>query len=133
MNPIAQPTTPPARAPHAGDQLASLVVRWSLAAGEGPEPDLLVLEVRAGRAVLMRQSQRTGQRTLREQTIDLPIERASSACGRFTGISLPGVIDAVFASDGRCAYARSRWIADLAPLGGQCQLIDAEIEWAAGG
>lgn len=59
---------------------------------------------------------------------DLPaFELATSSCGHYTSLSVNDVLDAVFASDGRCVYARSTWIADLSPAGGRCEFCGGEL------
>lgn len=86
-------------------------------------PDSAVLERRANDQNI----------TLRSATASasepIVVEIATSECGRFTSIHVADVFDAVFDDHDRCAYARSAWVAELHPLGGQCELVEGAIAW----
>ncbi len=106
-------------------------MRWSLARADRSGCDVLVLRLRDADAVLERQ--RGEEVTLERRASGCgPLEAERSSCGRFVAISVPGVIDAVFNTDGACVYARSAWISDLSPLGGQCECRGGELNWSDG-
>lgn len=121
MQPIAQTSTQRMQPGPLPRRDWALHVQWTMARLSQAGADQLDLAIVPGRARLER-SEGAQTHVIRTQE-DLPaLEWATSSCGEYTSFSVRGVLDAVFSRDGRCVYARSAWIADLGPAGGQCEL-----------
>lgn len=104
-----------------------LSVRWSLARADRSGCDVLRLSFRDGDAVMERQVGDVTTLERREGGFG-PFQVERSSCGGFVAVSVPGLIDAVFNSDGACVYARCAWTIALSPLGGQCECRGGEVD-----
>lgn len=110
-------------------QVRGLSVRWSLARADRSGCDVVELFMRAGQATLERRCGDVVTLERRESGFG-PIEVERSSCGDFVAVSVRGLIDAVFSREGVCVYARCVWIADLSPLGGQCECRGGQVDWS---
>lgn len=113
---------------------AGLSLRWNFARGDRSGLDELVLHLSPESAVLERRRDDAAATSLRSASSSsakpLVVEIASSSCGRYTSVHVADVVDAVMDEHDRCVYARSEWIAELHPLGGQCEFMDGAIVWS---